>query len=61
MRINARLRGQPDGDIRRGLLKCLEISASIVGFMNTDFKVVKQDENIIQKIAETKKLEYYFS
>jgi dTDP-glucose pyrophosphorylase len=49
-----------DGDIRRGLLKGLEISASIVGFMNTDFKVVKQDENIIQKIAETKKLGILF-
>jgi dTDP-glucose pyrophosphorylase len=49
-----------DGDIRRGLLNGLEISASIVEFMNIDFKVVKQDENIIQKIAETKKLGILF-
>lgn len=49
-----------DGDIRRGLLNGLEISTSIVGFMNTDFKIVKQDENIIQKIAETKKLGILF-
>ena len=49
-----------DGDIRRGLLNGREISESIVSFMNTDFKVVKEDENIIQKIAETKKLGIIF-
>ncbi len=49
-----------DGDIRRGLLNGREISESIVSFMNTDFKVVKEDENIIQKIAETKKLGIMF-
>lgn len=49
-----------DGDIRRGLLNGREISESIVNFMNTDFKVVKEDENIIQKIAETKKLGIMF-
>lgn len=49
-----------DGDIRRGLLNGLEISESIVRFMNTDFKVVRQNENIIHKIAETKKLGILF-
>lgn len=43
-----------DGDIRRGLLNGREISENIGDFMNTDFKVVKHDENIIQKIAENK-------
>jgi len=57
---NQMLGSVTDGDIRRGLLNGLEISASIVGFMNTDFKVVKQDENIIQKITETKKLGVLF-
>jgi dTDP-glucose pyrophosphorylase len=45
-----------DGDIRRGLLNGLEISEEIVVFMNTDLRVVNQAENIIHKIAETKKL-----
>jgi dTDP-glucose pyrophosphorylase len=49
-----------DGDIRRGLLNGKEISESIVSFMNTDFKVVKEEQNIIQKIAETKKLGIMF-
>jgi dTDP-glucose pyrophosphorylase len=49
-----------DGDIRRGLLNGREISESIIDFMNVDFKVVKQDENIIEKIAETKKLGILF-
>lgn len=49
-----------DGDIRRGLLSGREISEDITRFMNTDFKVVKQDENIIKKIAETKKLGILF-
>jgi dTDP-glucose pyrophosphorylase len=58
---NNELRGTvTDGDIRRGLLHGREIVDSIVSFMNTDFKVVKQDENIIQKIAETKKLGILF-
>lgn len=49
-----------DGDIRRGLLNGREISENISGFMNTDFKVVKQDENIIKKVAETKKAGIFF-
>ncbi len=58
---NNELRGTvTDGDIRRGLLNGREIVDSIVSFMNTDFKVVKQDENIIQKIVETKKLGILF-
>ncbi len=59
--VNNVMRGSvTDGDIRRGLLNGREISESIVSFMNTDFKVVKEDENIIQKIAETKKLGIIF-
>ena len=49
-----------DGDIRRGLLNGREISESIINFMNVDFEVVNQDENIIEKIAETKKLGILF-
>jgi dTDP-glucose pyrophosphorylase len=49
-----------DGDIRRGLLSGKEISESIEYFMNTDFKVVNEYDNIIQKIAETKKLGIFF-
>ncbi len=49
-----------DGDIRRGLLNGNEISDAITIFMNTDFKVVKEDENVIQKIADTKKLGILF-
>jgi len=49
-----------DGDIRRGLLNGNKLSDGITSFMNTDFKVVKEDENVIQKIADTKKLGIYF-
>lgn len=49
-----------DGDIRRGLLTGREISESIALFMNSDFIVVKQDEDIVAKIAEAKKKRIFF-
>ncbi|MEJ6981625.1 nucleotidyltransferase family protein [Pedobacter sp. P351] len=39
-----------DGDIRRGLLKGLEISYSIESFMNTNFKYLKESNNNIDRI-----------
>lgn len=49
-----------DGDIRRGLLSGKEISQMISLFMNTEFKFIGHEENMILRISESKKLGIFF-
>lgn len=46
-----------DGDIRRGLLKGLEIDKSIQTFMNFDFKYLIETDNQTQKIKSFRELD----
>lgn len=41
-----------DGDIRRGLIKGLEISENISSFMNTNFRFISDTENNVEKIKQ---------
>jgi len=44
-----------DGDIRRGLLNDLEISQSVINFMNKSFKFIYENENNIGLIKSLRK------
>lgn len=44
-----------DGDIRRGLLAGLEISDPIAGFMNTNFKFLKNSDYTLEQIKAFRK------
>jgi dTDP-glucose pyrophosphorylase len=46
-----------DGDIRRGLLKGLEIDKSVQIFMNIDFKYLNETDNQTQKIKSFRELD----